>query len=89
MIENYEEVTPPCVNGGFICMPKDDFNKMIEYAAKKGAAEVLNTPEISEIKDILAAFRSAKGTIWSTFWKIITSAIIFSIIAGIAVRINH
>lgn len=83
-----QDINPPCINGGFVCMPKDELNKIIEAAAKKGASEVLSSPEISEIKDILAAFRSAKGVIWIAFLKTITTFIIFSIIAGIGITLS-
>lgn len=74
--DNYNEgrdVQPPCVNKGFVCMPHDEFEKVLEKAAQKGAAIALADTDMIEVKNLLDAWRMAKATAWQTIIKIVTT----------------
>jgi len=79
-----EEVIPPCVNGGFTCMPYKELEELLNTAAKKGAEEVLKSPDLAGIKGILAAWQSAGNTIWKTLWNLFTYFVVASVLYSFA-----
>lgn len=36
--------------------------------------------DVNDIRDLLSAFRGAKRTIWSTFWRLVTTAIVAALV---------
>jgi len=68
-------VQPPCIHKGFVCMPHDEFEKVLENAAQKGAAIALANTDMVEVKSLLDAWRMAKTTAWQTLIKIITTLV--------------
>lgn len=84
-----DKVIPPCIDGGFVCMPQSEFYELLEKQAQKGAEAALNSPEIKDIKELLGAFRSAKSTIWRTFWRVLTTSVLAIIMTGLAFKIKE
>ena len=68
-----KELQPPCMNTGFVCMPHDEFEKILEKAAQRGAEVALNNTDMVEVKSLLDAWRMAKATAWQTLIKIFTT----------------
>lgn len=87
MIEN-REPQPPCMNTGFVCMPHDEFEKILEKAAQRGAAVALSNTDMVEVKSLLDAWRMAKATAWQTLIKIFTTLIFTLIGLGVYSKIS-
>ena len=86
MIKN-KAPQPPCMNTGFVCMPHDEFEKILEKAAQRGAEVALNNTDMVEVKSLLDAWRMAKATAWQTLVKIITTLIFTLIGLGVYSKI--
>jgi len=76
---------------------EDDLNALIENAAEAGARRVLSeigldngnaSRDIRDIRDLLAAWRAAKRTALQTVVRMITTAVLLALIAGLAIKLK-
>lgn len=87
----------PQIRDGMVIMPLDDFEKLLEEAAERGARKALAdvgldgedaAHDIRELRDLLDAFTSAKRTAWQTVVKIITTGFVLALMAGAMVKLK-
>lgn len=73
----------------------EDFEKMLNRAAERGAERCLAqlglengsaARDIRELRDLLEAWRDARRTFWQTVVKVITTAVLALIVAGVAIK---
>ena len=90
-------MTPPSKDAGLIRMPEDEFEAMLSRAAEKGARKALadvglEGPEaaidIRDLRTLLASLRMARRTAWQTVVRLITTALLLALIAGVAVKLK-
>jgi len=90
-------MTPPKMDAGFVRMPEDDFEAMLSRAAEKGARKALTDvgldgPEaaidVRDLRTLLASLRLARRTAWQTTVRLITTALLLVLIAGVAVKLH-
>tara|TARA_B100001564_G_C20362602_1_gene544087 strand:+ start:48 stop:356 length:309 start_codon:yes stop_codon:yes gene_type:complete len=80
-----------------ISIPREEFEAMLCRAAEKGALRALAdvgldgedaAHDIKELRSLLSALQLAKRTAFQTFIKITTTAILFALIAGLAMKLK-
>ena len=90
-------MTPPRSDAGLIRMPEDKFEAMLSRAAEKGARKALadvglEGPEaaidIRDLRTLLASLRMARRTAWQTVVRLVTTALLLALIAGVAVKLK-
>jgi len=90
-------MTPPSKDAGQIRMPEDEFEAMLSRAAERGARKALadvglEGPEaaidIRDLRTLLASLRMARRTAWQTVIRLITTALLLALIAGVAVKLK-
>ena len=90
-------MTPPSKDAGLIRMPEGEFEAMLSRAAEKGARKALadvglEGPEaaidIRDLRTLLASLRMARRTAWQTVIRLITTALLLALIAGVAVKLK-
>ncbi|WP_127476525.1 DUF6127 family protein [Sulfurivermis fontis] len=90
-------MSPPTMQDGMVVMPRDEFEKMLECAAERGARRALAdvgldgedaAHDIRELRNLLDAFNAAKHTAWHTLIRIITTGFILMIVAGAIVKLK-
>ena len=88
-------MTPPDHEGGRIVMPEEDFEALLERAARKGALQALKNvglggedaaDDIHELRSLLSALRLAKRTAWATAVRLITTGLLLALMAGMAIK---
>lgn len=71
---------------------------LVEEAAEAGARKALHAvglhdehaaDDVRELRGVLDAWRSAKRTAWSTVVRVITTALLAALAAGVAVSLWH
>lgn len=76
-------------------LTRDDLNGMMREAATAGAREALAAVglhdeqaagDLRDLRGILEAYRSAKSTVWQTIVKVLTTAVLAALIAGLAIK---
>lgn len=87
----------PTMHDGMITMPRDEFEKLLECAAERGARHALadvglDGPEaakdIRELRGLLEAFNAAKHTAWHTVVRLVTTGFILALIAGAMIKLK-
>jgi hypothetical protein len=87
----------PQVRDGMVIMPLDDFEKLLEAAAERGARKALAdvgldgedaAHDIRELRNLLDAFTSAKRTAWQTVVKIVTTAFVLALMTGAMIKLK-
>lgn len=82
---------------GWIQLPREDFEKLIEQAAERGAKRALadvglDGPdaayEIRELRGLLEAFNTAKRTAWQTIIRILTTGFVIALLAGAVIKLK-
>lgn len=80
-----------------ITITANELKAMLEQAAERGAERVLAhlglenghaARDIRELRDLLAAWREARRTVWQTMIKVITTGILAALLVGIAVKLK-
>jgi len=75
----------------------EELDGLIERAAEAGARRVLTeigldngnaTRDIRDIRDLLAAWRTAKRTALQTVVRMVTTAVLLALIAGLAIKLK-
>lgn len=87
----------PQLRDGMVIMPLDDFEKLLEEAAERGARKALAdvgldgedaAQDIRELRGLLDAFTSAKHTAWQTVVKIVTTGFVLALMAGAMIKLK-
>ena len=90
-------MTPPNMRDGMVVMPREEFEKLLEQAAERGASRALAdvgldgkdaASDIRELRGLLEAFNTAKHTAWQTLIRITTTGLILALMAGAAVKLK-
>lgn len=90
-------MTPPNMRDGMVVMPREEFEKLLEQAAERGARRALADVgldgedaehDIRELRGLLEAFNTAKHTAWQTLIRITTTGLILALMAGAAVKLK-
>ena len=90
-------MTPPNMRDGMVVMPREEFEKLLEQAAERGARRALAdvgldgedaAADIRELRGLLEAFNTAKHTAWQTLIRITTTGLILALMAGAAVKLK-
>lgn len=85
----------PGVQDGMIVMPVEDFEKLLEEAAGRGAKRALAdvgldgenaAHDIRELRGLLEAFNTAKHTAWQTIIKMVTTGFVLALVAGAIIK---
>ena len=80
-----------------VTLPKDEFDKILERAAERGARHALSEvgldgPEaardIHELRGLLDAFNEAKRTASMTLVKMIVTGLVIAVLAGTILKIK-
>jgi hypothetical protein len=75
----------------------ENFEALIERAAEEGARRALAAVglhdedaanDVRDLRTLLAAWRSAKRTAWQTAVKVLTTAVLAALLAGLAVKLK-
>ena len=78
-------------------MDEQQIEAMLERAAKKGAKEALESiglhdekavHDVTELRGLLDAWRSAKRTVWKTIMQAATMAMLGALAAGTFLHLN-
>ena len=89
--------TQPAERRRMVTLPKDEFDKIIERAAERGARHALSEvgldgPEaardIHELRGLLDAFNEAKRTASMTLVKMIVTGLVIAVLAGTILKIK-
>ena len=87
-----KEILTPCAEGGFVCMPREEFEKILRKAIREGSAEgvrqALNQHDIKEITNLLQAWDNTKVTAWQTLVRIVTTGLLGFIAWAVGTRFN-
>ena len=90
-------MSPPGKNESLITLPCEEFEKLLEQAAERGARRALAdvgldgedaASDIRELRGLLEAFNTAKHTAWQTLIRITTTGLILALMAGAAVKLK-
>jgi hypothetical protein len=82
---------------GMVVMPREEFEKLLEQAAERGARRALAdvgldgedaASDIRELRGLLEAYNTAKHTAWQTLIRITTTGLILALMAGAAIKLK-
>lgn len=82
---------------GWISLPQNDFENLLDAAAQRGAERCLAhlglenghaARDIRELRDLLEAWRDARRTAWQTTIKVITTGILAALLVGTAIKLK-
>ncbi|SMG63308.1 transmembrane protein [methanotrophic bacterial endosymbiont of Bathymodiolus sp.] len=82
---------------GMVVVPKDEFERLLNSAAERGAERVLAhlglenghaARDIRELRDLLEAWRDARRTAWQTIIKVATTGILATLLFGAAIKLK-
>ncbi len=87
----------PTTRDGWVSMPFDDFEQLIEDAAERGAKRAMSdvgldgedaAADIRELRGLLDAFNTAKQTALQTVVKMITTGFVLTLVAGALIKLK-
>ena len=87
----------PTTRDGWVSMPFDDFEQLIEDAAERGAKRAMSyvgldgedaAADIRELRGLLDAFNTAKQTAWQTVVRMITTGFVLTLVAGALIKLK-
>ncbi|EPW2942112.1 DUF6127 family protein [Pseudomonas aeruginosa] len=87
----------PALVENMLLLRKEDFDELLAHAAERGAERVLShlglenghaARDISELRDLLDAWRDARRTAWQTTIKVITTGILAALLVGAAIKLK-
>ncbi len=88
-------MSPPSIREGMVIMPRDEFERLLEQAAERGAKKALADVglegddaehDIRELRGLLEAFNAAKHTAWQTVVKILTTGFVLALLTGAVIK---
>lgn len=87
----------PTTRDGWVSMPLDEFERLIEDAAERGAKRAVTdvgldgesaAADIPELRGLLEAFNTAKHTAWQTLIRMVTTGFILALVAGALIKLK-
>ena len=87
----------PSTKDGFVAMPLDEFEELLELAAERGARRALAdvglvdenaAQDVRELRSLLGALQVAKRTALQTAVRLFTTGLVLALMAGAAVKFN-
>ncbi len=85
-------------DGSLMSLPRAELDRLVDRAAERGARRVLTeigldngdtaARDIRELRDLIHAWRAARRTVWQTAVRILTTALILALIAGVALKLK-
>lgn len=87
----------PTTQDGWVSMPLDEFERLIEDAAERGAKRAMTdvgldgesaAADIRELRGLLEAFNTAKHTAWQTLVRMVTTGFILALVAGALIKLK-
>lgn len=85
----------PSTKDGYVAMPEEEFEQLLELAAERGAKRALAdvglvddaaATDIRDLRSLLSAVRIARRTAWQTIVRLVTTGLILALIAGVLVK---
>ena len=86
----------PSIKDGYVAMPEEEFEQLLELAAERGAKRALAdvglvdeeaASDIRDLRSLLGALRIARHTAWQTVVRLVTTGLILALIAGVALKL--
>jgi hypothetical protein len=83
---------------GNVNMTPEEFEAMLDRAAKKGARAALEElglhdqhaeKDLEELRSLLSSWRDTKKAMWSTVVKVVTTAMLFFIAGAVAFYVRN
>ena len=83
---------------GNVNMTPEEFEAMLDRAAKKGARAALEElglhdqnaeKDLEELRSLLSSWRDTKKAMWSTIVKVVTTAVLFFIAGAVAFYVRN
>jgi len=90
-------MNPPRIDAGHIVMPEPEFEQLLELAAERGARRALAdvglegegaAADIRDLRSLLGCMRFARTTAVQTIVRLVTTAILLALMAGIAIKLK-
>ena len=87
----------PSIKDGYVAMPEEEFEQLLELAAERGAKRALADVglvdeeaalDIRDLRSLLGALRIARHTAWQTVVRLVTTGLILALIAGVALKLK-
>lgn len=87
----------PTTRDGWVSMPFEEFEQLLEEAAGRGAKRAMAdvgldgedaAADIRELRGLLDAFNTAKQTAWQTVVKIVTTGFVLALVAGALIKLK-
>jgi hypothetical protein len=87
---------PKHAQPGAICLRPDELQELLQDAAEEGAKRTLArlgidddkaVADLREVRDVLAAYRSAKRVAWETLIRLGMTAMLALMMAGLALHL--
>ena len=87
----------PSTKDGYVAMPEEEFEQLLELAAERGAKRALANVglvdeeaagDIRDLRSLLGALRVAKHTAWSTIVRLVTTGLLLALIAGVVIKLK-
>lgn len=85
-VDNTDDLSPrQLAELPHVTLTKRDWEHLLEQAAARGAERVLHdlnlqddsaAKDLSELRDLLEAWKAAKSTVWTTLWRALTLAVL-------------
>lgn len=81
---------------GITSLTDDQLERMLDRAAKRGAAEALRAvglhdenagPDIREVRDLLSAWRATKRAVWTQVIKMFVTVLVVATAGGLAAMV--
>lgn len=85
----------PALVENMVLLRREDFEELLDCAAERGAERCLAhlglengsaARDISELRDLLDAWRDARRTAWQTFVKVLTTGLLAALLVGAAIK---
>lgn len=80
---------------GWVSLPQNDFEKLLDAAAERGAERALAylglenghaARDIRDLRSLIDAWREARRTAWQTTVKVLTTGVLAAILVGVAIK---
>jgi hypothetical protein len=87
----------PSTRDGWVSMPFEEFEQLLEEAAGRGAKRAMTdvgldgedaAADIRELRSLLDAFNTAKHTAWQTMVKMVTTGFVLALVAGAVIKLE-
>ena len=90
-------MSPPNLQNGTVVMPRDEFERLLEQAAERGAKRALTdvgldgddaAHDIRDLRGLLDAYNTAKHTAWETVIKMIATGFLLALVASAIIKLK-